>query len=230
VRIERDRGAALGANELRSDDGHPVFAGTFCVLMGFDLEFKGRQFNFDEFVRVTGWDRKRRFRNTCGSRHKSSDYHLHLIWRVAPPETVSVTMEFVIGNKAPEEGEKEPFAEDFIGWFAQFIAAKELQVNMYADFDYPSGPSRMLWFPLPMRAPVAPLAAEVEIDGISFKLLPAVKGIQKVWITQGESNINVHLHAEKVLEVGSIEPREQILEISRVLDSMFDRQTSGSEQ
>jgi hypothetical protein len=33
-----------------------------------------------------------------------------------------------------------------------------------------------------------------------------------------------------VLEVGSIEPREQILEISRVLDSMFDRQTSGSEQ
>lgn len=216
--------------ELRNDSEGPLFGGTACKLIAYEVELAGDQFDFDALARSTGWDKKRKFRNTCSSHYPSSDYHLHLNWRLKPPDTVAVTMEFVFGQKTPDEGEKEPFAEEFIGWFGKFIKAKEVSVDMYADFDYPSRPSTMLRFPLPMRAPVGPLAAEVEIDGISFKIFPPVNGVKKAWITQSQDNVNIHIHAAKVLNVASLDPREQVLEIAHVLDSIFDQKAVGSKQ
>ena len=216
----------MGAIE-RSDSGDHIFADSFCVLIAFEMEFKSKeQFRFDDFARATGWKDKRRFRNTCSSKYRSSDYHLHLRWRIMPPEAVTVTMEFVKGYKAPDEDEREPLAEDFIEWLKQFIVVKELSVDLYSDFVYPHDPNRQLRFPLPMRAPIGPQQAVVEIDGISFKLSPPVEGVAKVWVTQSEKEVDVHLHAEKVIEIASLAPRPQALELSKVLESLFERQES----
>jgi len=196
--------------------------------MAFEFEFsKKDEFKFDEFVHATGWSTRRRFRNTCSSRFESSDYHLHLRWRITPPESVSVAMEFVQGYKKPDEDEAEPFAEDFINWFKEFLLAKELPADVYCDFEYPTDPHRKLRFPLPMRAPVGPEQVDVEIDGISFKLSPPVRGIEKVWVTQGKEHITIHLHARKKLQISSLDPRKEVLEISEVLESLFDRGESS---
>ncbi len=214
----------MGANELIESGGDHVFANSPCVSLGFELEFRKKEdFRFDEFVSVTGWEGRKRFRSSCGSKHKSSDYHLHLQWRITPPHAVFVAIEFVHGYKAPDKEEREPLAEDFLGWFRQFVLAKELAVDMYSTLDYAVDSSRKLRFPLPMRAPIGPAQAEVEIDGISFKISPPVRGIEKVWVTQGEKEINLHLHAKKIVEIASLSPRREVLEISAVMESLFER-------
>ena len=193
------------------------------MLIGFELEFnKKEDFLFDEFLKKTGWEERRRFSNTCGAKSKSSDYHLHLTWKIRP-HTVFVSIEFVVGHKNPEKEEKEPFAEDFVGWLKQFIVAKEAVVDVFANFNYRFDPNRKLRFPLPMRAPVGPAQVEVEIDGISFKISPPVRGIEKVWITQSAKEISLHLHGKKVVEVASLSPRKEVLELSEVLESLFER-------
>lgn len=135
-------------------------------------------------------------------------------------------MEFVKDYKAPDEDEKEPFAEDFVAWFNEFVLVKEKMVGMYADFDYPNDPSRQLRFPLPMRAPVGPEQVEVAIDGISFRISPPMRGIEKIWLTQDEKEVSIHLHAEKALNLASLEPRKEMLELSQVLESLFERKES----
>lgn len=221
----------MEANELVVTEGDRIFANTPCVLVGFEFDFKKtEEFRFNEFVSETGWKARSRFRNTCGTKHKSSDYHLHLTWRITPPHSIFLALEFGKGFRAPDKDEKEPFAEDFLGWFKRFIVVEKFAVETYANFDFPIDPNRQLRFPLPMRAPVGPGQVEAEIDGISFKLAPPVKGIEKVWITQGHKEVQLHLHARKVVETASLGPREEILETSAVLESLFEQKESEKQQ
>jgi hypothetical protein len=222
----------LGATGLiDSSDGDRIFTDSLCVLIAFELEFRKKEdFRFDEFASKTRWVGRQRFRNTCGAKNKSSDYHLHLRWRITPPHAVFLAIEFAQGYKPPDKDEGEPFAEDFLGWFKQFVSVKELAVDVYSNFDYPVDPNRKLRFPLPMRAPVGPEQVEVEIDGISFKLSPPIRGIEKVWVTQGPKEIKVHLHAKKTVEIDSLSPRKELLEISEVLESLFERREAEGQR
>ncbi len=221
----RDRGAILGANEIIEAKGSNMFADTFCKLLAFEFEFKKKEeFEFDEFIKKTGWNSKRKFRNTCGTRYKSTDYHLHLAWKIAPPDSVVLTVEFARGYRKPDEDEKEPFAEEFVQWLRQFVRVKDVRVDIYSDFEFPRNPSRTVRFPLPMRAPIGPQQVEVEIDGLSFKISPALHGIEKVWLTQGPKNFSIHLHAEKAIEISSFDPRHEILTIASIMESMFETQ------
>lgn len=214
----------MGDTEIVGDAGDRIFANSSCVLVGFEFLFtKPEEFRFEEFKNVTGWKKKNRFRNSCGTKNKHSDYHLHLHWRIGPPHSVFLQLEFGIGYKAPDDGESEPFAEDFLKWLRQFIIAKELTIETYANFDFAVDPSRKLSFPLPMKAPVGPGNVEAEIDGISFKVSPPVQGIEKIWVTQGKQEINIHVHAKKIMAVDSIAPRHEIDETSKVLESLFER-------
>lgn len=214
----------MGDKELVEGTGDRIFANTSCVLVGFEFNFrKPEDFKFDEFEAATGWKKRTRFRNSCGTKNKLSDYHLHLHWRITPPHSVFLQLEFGIGYKAPGEDEGEPFAEDFLRWFKQFITTKELTVETYSNFDFPIDPNRKLSFPLPMKAPVGPGQVEAEIDGISFKLSPPVQGVEKVWVTQGKKEINLHVHAKKTMNVDAIGPHEEIEETSKFLDSLFER-------
>jgi len=217
----------LGDKEIVDPCVDRIFEDSPCELIAFDWEFKGKEnFRFDEFAKQTGWDGRRRFRNTCGSARESSDYHLHLRWRIQPPESLSVAIEFVKNRKPPDRDEHEPFAEDFLGWFNQFVINKKQSVDMYADFRFPIVPNRRLLFPLPIRAPVGPGKTEVEIDGISFSLSPPVGGIQSIWLMLGQEQVTVHLHAERVLEFDSLNPCSEIGKISGVLESLFERTES----
>ena len=226
-----NEGAVLETNEIIGEDGDRIFANSRCMLVGFEFDFKKKEdFLFDEFVKETGWEGRRRFRNTCGAKHKSTDYHLHLTWRVTPPHSILLTVEFTVGHRAPDKGEVAPFAEDFLGWFKRFILTKETSVDIYSNFDFPIDPNRKLRFPLPMRAPIGPGQVEGEIDGISFKLSPPVSGIEKIWITQGPKEVNLHLHAKKILQIDSLDPRKEILETSGVLESLFERRELIGEQ
>ena len=228
---KRDRSAVLGANELVESEGDRIFANSRCTLLGFEFDFKKKEdFCFDQLVKETGWLGKRRFRNTCGAKHKSSDYHLHLVWRITPPHSLFLAVEFGKGHKTPDKDENEPFAEDFLNWFKRFIVPEKLTVDTYSNFDFPTDPQRKLRFPLPMRAPIGPKEVECEIDGISFKLSPPVKGIEKIWVTQARKELSLHIHAKKIIETASLNPHREILETSEVLESLFERKELESNQ
>ena len=213
----------MGVSEL-SDKGHCIFDNTPCVLVGFEFNFrKKEEFGFEDFIKETEWEGRKRFQNICGTKYKSSDYHVHLRWRITPPHSLFVAVEFGVGYEAPDENEEEPFAENFLEWFKRFIIAKEIAVETYANFDFPVDPNRKFRFPLPMKAPIGPGQVEAEIDGISFTLYPPVQGIEKIWVTQGKKEVNLHIHARKMMEVSSIGPRKEILETSKIMESLFER-------
>lgn len=217
----------MGDKEIVGAHADRIFEESACDLIAFEWEFRSKEdFRFDEFAKQTGWDGRRRFRNTCSSGRDSSDYHLHLRWRITPPASLSVAMEFVKNRKTPEEDEEQPFAEDFVSWFNQFAIKKAQPVDMYADFNFPIAPHRQLRFPLPMKAPVGPGQTEVTIDGISFSLSPPASGVEKIWLTQGEKEVSIHLHAEKVLDLESLNPRLEINHLSLMLESLFERTES----
>jgi hypothetical protein len=217
----------LGDKEIVGAHTDRIFENSACDVIAFEWEFESKEeFLFDEFTKQTGWDGRRRFRNTCSSGRESSDYHLHLRWRITPPESLWVAMEFVKNRKSPEEDEEQPFAEDFISWFNKFAIKKAQTVDMYADFTFPVAPHRQLRFPLPMKAPVGPGQTEVTIDGISFSLSPPIGGVEKIWLTQGKEEVNIHLHAKKALELDSLNPGLEINHLAKMLESMFERTES----
>lgn len=219
----------MAEDEVVKVSGHRIFADTYCQLIAFEMELTEENFDIDAFSKAfevfnkgEGRVPPPRVRNTCGARSKDSDYHLHLTWhREKDPPRITLTVEFARGNKAPRANEKEPFAEDFVVWLRRFVKEKQIRVGVYADFEFPRQAGRRVKFPLPMKAPVGPDAVEAEIDGISFKLFPTPRGVEKVWITQQEENLTVHLHANRVVTFGMFDPREDVQEISGVMDSMF---------
>ncbi|MGD0514543.1 MAG: hypothetical protein ABSA29_14695 [Terriglobales bacterium] len=177
---------------------------------------------FEACTKAEGKAALLRVKNTCGSRSKDSDYHLHLTWhREKDPPRITLTVEFAKGNQPPRPNEQEPFAEDFFVWLGRFVKEKQIRVEVYADFEFPRQAGRRVRFPLPMKAPVGPDAVEAEIDGISFTLFPTPQGVEKVWITQKEEKLTVHLHGNRVVTFGAFDPREDVQELSGVMDSMF---------
>jgi hypothetical protein len=215
--------ASDGAVELQ---GHRIFSDTYCALIAFEIELAPDNFDFDAFVKTldgfmkTGKEPQRRFRNTCGTRSKGTDYHLHLTWD-RKPDLITVDVEYARGYKEPNPNELEPLAEDFIKWLSQFLKKKKFRADVHSDFEFPAVSGRKVKFPLPMKVPIGPEAVEAEIDGLSVKLLPRPQGVEKVWVTQEEECLTVHLHAERMIDLESFDPRNDVLAISGVMDSMF---------
>lgn len=201
--------------------GERIFENTPCVLIGFEFNFtKAEDFRFEDFAKETTWHEKARFRNVCSSQHKATDYHLHLNWRITPPNSVTVQVDYRAGYKSPNKDEKEPFAENFLAWFRQFISARELTLETYGNFDFPLDAGKRFSFPLPMKVPIG--ANEAEIDGISFTLIRPKDGLEKFWVTRGSKDINFHVHGKKNVIVASLEPRREIAEMVRALESLFE--------
>ena len=211
----------MSADTIVGAKAHRIFAGTYCRLMAFELELNKNNFKLEEFWKTSGLNYQRRFRNSCGTQSKSTDYHLHLTW-AAFKHHIVLTMEFAYGYKQPETDEKQPLAEDFIKWIRPFMLVNEIKADIHSDFDFPNESGRRVKFPLPLKAPVGPKEVEVEIDGISFQLSPPLGGVQKVWLTQGEKKLSVHLHAERIIYFDSFDPHNDVLAISGVLESMFE--------
>jgi hypothetical protein len=219
----------VATDEVVGVTGHRIFAETYCQLIAFEMELNPENFDvetfltaFEPFTKAEGKVTQPRVKNTCGSRSKDSDYHLHLTWhREKDPPKITLTVEFARGNQSPRPNEKEPFAEDFVVWLGRFVKEKQIHVEVYADFEFPRQAGRRVKFPLPMKAPVGPDAVEAEIDGISFTLFPTPQGVEKVWITQKEENLTVHLHGKRVVTFGAFDPHEDVQDLSGVMDSMF---------
>jgi hypothetical protein len=209
--------ATDGAVEAK---GSRIFEGSNCQLIAYEIELRRESFDSEALWKTIGREYPNEFRNTCSSRSKDSDYHLHLSWK-KQPEAILLTIEFVKGYKEPEQDEKEPFAENFIEWICQFAKKSTFRADVYSDFEFPLNSDRKLKFPLPLKAPLGPDAVDVEIDGISFRFSPTLQGVEKVWLTKGEDELSVHLHAERTIDLKGFDPRNDLNAIDGVLDSVF---------
>jgi len=214
--------ATIEANEVA---GHQIFSGTYCRLFALELEIDGADIKANEFWKALGRSGPptRRIHSTCGSRNGSTDYHIHLGWS-AKDDCIKGSVEFAKNYRKPEPEESEPFAEDFVSWFSQFVLRSEMRIGCYCDFEYPADSGRKIKF-LPLKLPFQGVTAEV--DGVSFRIVPPKHGVEKIWATQGEQGLSVHLHAERVIDFSHFDPRREIAEISAGLDSIFDTGTEN---
>jgi hypothetical protein len=209
----------LAADDTHELKGQRIFRDTHCHLLAFEIEFKK-----DDLRAADLWKAMRlnsppvsRIRTTCGSRSKNTDFHLHLTWTPSS-SCIEMTVEFAPHYRAPEPQEVEPFAEDFFDWLSQFVVPKEMSVDFYSDFSFSSESGRKIMF-LPIVTKVGD--ADAEIDGISFRLVSPRSGVEKLWTTQSENGLTIHLHGSKNIVFSAFNARREILELSKTLDAVF---------
>lgn len=203
-----------------------IFDGSFCDSISYSVKAKNTDLEFDKFFRESGLTAEQikdiegyRATSYSGNKNPESDFHLHISSRLREG-ILNLEVDFVAGGVKPKSDEKEPFAEDFIAWLGQFLLNKELPVRIGADFTYAEG-IRQSKFPLPLKTSVGQ-NSEIKIDGISFSIEGRPEGIEKVWITQTKKNLVVHIMADKVLDLGSINPRVDVARFGRALDAIIE--------
>jgi len=217
----------LADDDTHDLEGHKIFRGTHCRLLAFEIEFKKDDLRADDLWKAMGLSSRpaSRIRNTCGSRSKTTDYHLHLTWTPAS-ECIEMTVEFARHYRKPEPKEHEPFAEDFIGWLSQFVVRQEISVEFYSDFDFSPESGRKIMF-LPLMAKVGLFNdVDAEIDGVSFRLVPARGGVEKIWATQSEKRLSIHLHGSKNIAFSPFDAHREIVELAKTLDLIFQAPTT----
>lgn len=204
---------------------HQIFGNSHCERISYDIRVKTNEVNAKDFFEATKSTHNGFGFAHCAPRYAETDYHLHVSWS-SRKETFSIEIEFVKGRIKKPDKDPEPFAEDFIEWVEKFFLLEKVRVRVDADFLYPAE-LRQSKFPLPARVPIGPRNAEVEIDGISFALLDKPTGIVKVWMTQRPERFLVHIHADKEMDLRSIDPRKDITAIEAVLDTMLEPKSTG---
>jgi hypothetical protein len=218
----------VAADDTHELKGQRIFRGTHCRLLAFEIEFKKNDLRADDLWKAMGLSSPpiSRIRNTCGSRSKTTDYHLHLTWTPAS-SCIEMTVEFAPHYRAPAPKEAEPFAEDFFDWLSEFVVEQEMSVDFYSDFDFPPESGRKIMF-LPLMAKVGDVDAE--IDGISFRLVPSRSGVDKLWTTQSEKGLTIHLHGSKNIVFSAFDAHREIVELTKTLDVVFQAPKTNQER
>lgn len=198
-----------------------IFTGTYCESLVWRFRIEKKDFDLDGFREGTGdktvGDRWRFV--TCAPRNPSSDFHLHVSWRVSKT-FFYLTLEYIQGPKEPDANEREPFAEEFVGWLERFLLAKIYTAEVHGEFSYPLR-VRQSKFPLPLKAAIGPKDTEAVIEGISFTLLPMPNGVRKIWLTQLEE-VSIHAVADVSVDFRNFDPSCQIAAFAAVLDTVLE--------
>ena len=206
-----------------------IFAGSHCDALVYRLNVKPDEFNAAPFLSAVSLTEKARgwFSVNCAPRNQSSDFHLHVSWRLA--KRVDVNVEFIAGAIPPEPKEKEPYAEDFIHWLEPFFLNKKPQAELHADFKY-STRKWKLRFLLPLKAEIGPHKTAVEIDGFSFSFSDRPEGVAKVWLTAEPDTFYLHVKADRVPDLKRFDPKRDLAVISKVVETLLEERHNDGGQ
>lgn len=133
---------------------------------------------------------------------KTGAYFIHFQWQKLTGAKLNFRVEYWKGSRAHEHEEREPFAEDFMAWLAQFFKSPAVESHLHARFRYRLS-SRNSAFPLP-RATTLPDGAE--LYGIVLRLTANRDGVTTVRLTQGKTDWLVEAVANHMLEFNGFEP------------------------
>jgi hypothetical protein len=218
-----NRAAGHGRVADSKVEAKKIFGTTYCRLLAFEIEFKNDEIRASELWEALGLSAPptARIRTVCGSRSESTDYHLHVSW--TPKENcIAATIEFAKNYRKPAPNEREPYAEDMIPWLRQFIVRSEMPLDFYSDFDFPVDSGRRIMF-LPVTTKLGAFnEVDAEIDGVSLRLVPPRGGIEKIWSTQGEDGLTIHLHGCKTVVFTDLDPAREIVDIAKTVDQIFE--------
>jgi len=209
------------AGNATTSEPHLVFTGSYCESLFYRFKVKNEGFDVDAFAKAVGIpDDKREARATvtCTSLNQSSDYHLHVSWRLR--KMVSFNIDFIRGSVPHEKNEREPFAEQFMNWIQPFFIEKTVDTEIQGDFTYPAD----RWeprFSLPLKANIGPNESEAEIDGISFVVPSRPDGIHKVWLTSEAASIFLHTAASRLSDFGAFDVKKDITTFTGVLNTIL---------
>lgn len=203
-----------------------IFAGTHCGELVYSISTKKQDVRLGELSQAIGHDfsAQPRVNSSCASRLSGSDYHLHVSWRLRGDDFIT-RVEFVEGYMAPRPNEREPWAEQFMGWMSQFVSPGRYPAAAQADFSYLTS-ERESRFPLPMTVAIGPNGGEAEIDGIAFSVPTQPEGIWHIWLSRVADKLEVHLGAEREVDFAAFDPKKEILAFSGVLESVLEEKKS----
>ena len=200
---------------------HRIFDGSYCEKISYEIKVKQSEIKINSFLAAVGREgeaQPNRGAFACAPQNQESDYHLHVAWRLRK-EDFYLEIEFIKGAIAPAPKETEPFAEEFNRWIENFFLTKIVRANVGVDFVYPSE-FRQSKFPLPLR--VGKPETELAIDGISLRMPLGMHGVEKVWLTQGDEKLWVHVRAERLVELTNVVIRKDIDIIASVVDIVLE--------
>lgn len=120
---------------------------------------------------------------------KKLDYHMHFGWEFSK-ESVTLFVSFHVGPMEKQEGEREPYAEQFMPWLGTFFEGESAHADLYAEFDYLID-VRQSRFPLPLKVSIDEIEAEIRGILASFPSRP--EGIAGAEIRHGKKRMIVEL-------------------------------------
>ncbi len=133
-------------------------------------------------------------------------YHIHFQWQRLTGPKLNFRIEYFRGPRSHEPDEHEPFAEDFMGWFAQFFTSPAVESHLHARFRYELS-SRHSAFPLPKATT---LADGAELYGIALRLTANRDGVSSIKLTQGKKDWLIETVADRLIEFGEFEPFKDV--------------------
>lgn len=148
---------------------------------------------------------------------EAGDYHIHANWHVSEKE-IYLQVGYLVGTREHDEGEREPFAEEFMDWLGQFFKHETAQGHIHADFRY-SLKSRQSKFPLPLKTA---LEGDAEIDGISLRLPSAPKGVSRIRLTRGKNRWYVEVIADRRITFKGFSPYADVHAFLLVLNTLIE--------
>jgi hypothetical protein len=195
-----------------------VLASAYCRSLTYWLSVPLEQFRLDDFKLAVSAAGVEPSGAICSPRDKSSGYHLHVSWHKREEE-FSIRVEFLGEAREPDPKEREPLAENFFEWLDQFFLSKEpLTVHAHAEFRFPFSVRRATFMLLPLKTRLGPKDADVEIDGLSFSISPALEGIERMWITQQTDELWVYIIGERPITLRTFDVAAEIKVLSKTVD------------
>jgi hypothetical protein len=141
---------------------------------------------------------------------KTSDYHVHLHWKLTKHlSQVKLRVAYIGNANKAEEGESEPFAEGAMKWLGGFFRAKDAPAHIHAAFEYPANKWKSV-IPLPIRIPIGSESSnEVEVDGMSLNIKKGATGMDQAWLISREEITRVLLYGDKTVEFSNFDILKQ---------------------
>lgn len=132
---------------------------------------------------------------------ENGEYNIHFLWRLTGAQ-FTFRIEYFKGTRRHTGNEREPFAEDFMAWFAQFFKSAIVKSHLHARFRFPLS-DRSSKFPLPQSTD---LADGAELRGISLRLTSNLDGISDVKLSRRKADWHVEVIADRTIDFARFEP------------------------
>jgi hypothetical protein len=200
------------------------FAEVGCNSLDFHFRVAKDKFKSEEFLesmRTKGFNNlPQRWATTCLTQSLEADYHVHFGWNETEEKQLELWASYHRGHFPRQEGEKEPYAEQFMQWLGQFFVGDYANVDIQGRFGYPNDVRNSRYL-LPVKVSIVP-GLDTTIDGISIDFPSRPNGIGTARITVGIKNLTIVFSGLVKLKFDDFNVFEHLSNLSVLASSLTD--------